>query len=445
MTYHQFFPILTESHSVLPSTYTAAEKGPKTVKPTAEQRDALHAIRDWHRDNSTDPARQTRPFVLAGLAGVGKTVVATLLDDVLPGVNIRRVAPTWKAACVLNEKIPDTATPATSIHNLIYDPKGTRHVKRCAARVSSTNPVTGEPYTVLDHDLCDRDCTEVDFAFNPKEGVPGLLVVDEASMVDARTRADLESLGTPVLYVGDHGQLPPVQGRSIFAERAPDVELTQILRQDSRSPIITLSRVIRDRDPRWLSRAKDLGVPVHASGTYDPRGRGHDVGSSVFIAFKNSEVDALNTRMRSLLKRDPDSPEVGDLVMCRVNLRQQRIFNGQTGVVEAVSSTTPAPRRHGEYPGVHVRIRMNDGRAYAGPVAMLDSAGKTILNRPDDYAAPGVHGFSYAYAMTCHKAQGSEYPHAVIQNGWLPEDSRWAWLYTAVTRAKDDLTFRSAR
>ena len=49
----------------------------------------------------------------------------------------------------------------------------------------------------------------------------------------------------------------------------------------------------------------------------------------------------------------------------------------------------------------------------------------------------------YAYAVTCHKAQGGQWEHVFIDQGWMPEGSvdhqYYRWLYTAFTRAQQQL------
>ena len=74
-----------------------------------------------------------------------------------------------------------------------------------------------------------------------------LVVVDECSMVDEKLGRDLLSFGTPVLVLGDPGQLPPVSRRRRLLHRAePDVMLTEIHRQARDNPIIALAQTVRE-------------------------------------------------------------------------------------------------------------------------------------------------------------------------------------------------------
>jgi exodeoxyribonuclease-5 len=71
-----------------------------------------------------------------------------------------------------------------------------------------------------------------------------LVIVDEASMLDASMIEDLESFGVPVLYVGDHGQLEPV-GDDPGLMREPQIRLETIHRQAAGSPIVQFAHLLR--------------------------------------------------------------------------------------------------------------------------------------------------------------------------------------------------------
>ena len=73
----------------------------------------------------------------------------------------------------------------------------------------------------------------------------GLIIVDEASMVDDMMIRDLRSFGVPILAVGDHGQLPPVGGVGSLMKN-PNLRLEQIHRQAEGNPIIALSKMMRE-------------------------------------------------------------------------------------------------------------------------------------------------------------------------------------------------------
>jgi exodeoxyribonuclease-5 len=399
------------------SSATGAHEGAKmTLTPNADQKNALLAIKEWYE------ARTGEPFVLGGLAGTGKTAMLPMLHDEL-GFRSRYVCPTWKAANVLTKKLKAAGifTAATSIHNLIYNPRGILHEEGCGIWENPAGGCTKNP-----------KCKQLTWQYDPKE-MPQLLVVDEASMVDQKVRADIEALGCPVLYVGDHGQLPPVNGTNVFEDRKPNILLESIQRQAAGSPIIELSRIVRDGDPKWLLKAEELGFPVLQTGTqsqrrYDPREAvpPHSDPNTVYIAATNAGVDKLNAHTRRILGRGPELLVPGELVMAQNNTRKSGIFNGQQGVIsEVIDSETR-----------YVSLTMETGVSYEGPVFMKGADEVPDANRDTPV-------FRHSYAVTCHKAQGSEFDNVVVYLVNSRPETR-QWLYTAVTRAKSKLTIVKA-
>jgi exodeoxyribonuclease-5 len=378
------------------------------LTPNADQALALKAIQDWYE------SRPMEPFVLGGLAGTGKTAMLPMVQDLLK-IRIRYVCPTWKAAHVLTKKLKEAGiyTAATSIHRLIYNPRGILHKEGCGMW---TEPANG----------CTLQCKELAWEYDPKES-PQLLVVDEASMVDSWIRRDIEAMGCPVLYVGDHGQLPPVKGTNVFQDRTPDALLETIQRQALDSPIIPLSRIVRDGATDWLAQAERMGFPVLATGArsqrrYNPLEADppHSDPNTVYIAATNAGVDILNAHTRRILGRGPAALVPGELVMVQNNDRKKNLFNGQQGVIQKV---------HGDR---YVELVMETGVTYDGPVLI-----KGIDEVPDRSEDPVIR---HSYAVTCHKAQGSEFDNVVVYLANARPETR-QWLYTAVTRAKTRLTF----
>lgn len=385
------------------------------MTPNPDQEAALAAIIEWYRSSPTEP------FILGGLAGTGKTALLPMLAQSI-NARIRYVCPTWKAAHVLTKKLNAAGIrdSATSIHNLIYNPRGILHEEECQMW---TAPEKG----------CDMKCKKLCWEFDPKDK-PQLLVVDEASMVDPKQREDIARLGSPTLYVGDHGQLPPVNGTSIFDERRPDALLERIQRQALDSPIIPLSRVIREGDSSWLRQAELMGFRVLSSGAksterYDPRAAvpPHSDPQTVFIAGTNAGVDKLNELSRRVLGRGPEVLVPGELVMAQNNNKKTGIYNGQQGVIQKVEID--------KYDGLCADLQMETGIFYSGPVIL-----KGVDEVPSFSDTPVIR---HSYAVTCHKAQGSEFRNVVVYlANSRPETSRW--LYTAVTRATHTLTFVKA-
>lgn len=387
------------------------------MTPNEDQAKALAAIKSWYEDRSFG----MEPFVLGGLAGTGKTALLPMLAEAFDTTpRTRYVCPTWKAAHVLTKKLHEAGIneAATSIHNLLYNPRGILHEEGCGMWDS---PADG----------CTLGCKKLAWEFDPKEK-PQLLVVDEASMVGDRLREDIARLGVPTLYVGDHGQLPPVQGTSIFSVHRPDAVLERIQRQALDSPIIPLSRVVRDGDRSWLRQAELMGFRVLEAGSssaerYDPGAAvpPHSDPQTIFIAATNKGVDRLNRLTRRVLGRGPENLVADELVMSQNNNRRTGIYNGQQGVIQETRTNSRG--------GVDIDLVMETGVRYSGP-ALIKGVDE-IPNHQID-----IPVLRHSYAVTCHKAQGSEFENVVVYlTGSRPETKEW--MYTAITRARTNLTF----
>jgi exodeoxyribonuclease V len=102
-----------------------------------------------------------------------------------------------------------------------------------------------------------------------------VIVVDEASMVNDQTVADLLALDIPILAMGNAAQLPPVSGAGSLTAGEPDAFLTEIHRQAQGNPIVQLSMLAREGRP--LRRG--IYGDSHVVGA-DDRRRGPQQGRS---------------------------------------------------------------------------------------------------------------------------------------------------------------------
>ena len=153
----------------------------------SQQDEALKAVLDWLK------AGRTPVFRLFGYAGTGKTTLAKHFAEHIDG-DVLFAAFTGKAAQVLRSR---GASNTKTIHSLIYRPRGEESVEDEETGKTSIAPM---------------------FSINRQSPVAkaALIVIDECSMVDEALGRDLMSFGTPILVLGDPGQLPPVSGRGFF-------------------------------------------------------------------------------------------------------------------------------------------------------------------------------------------------------------------------------------
>ena len=249
-----------------------------------------------------------------------------------------------------------------------------------------------------------------------------LVVVDEYSMIDERLGADLLSFNVPVLALGDPGQLPPVRGKSFFKE-APDVMLTEIHRQAEGNPILWMSREVREGRP--------LRVGTYGeSRVFSSKQVGRDaVREAVLSADQllvgiNTTRRNSNARMRELRGLSGAYPKKGDRLVCLRNNHEAGLLNGQ--IWESACDSI--------VDGYHVVLALNgdDGEELAVRAHNAYFRGK----EPPPQYIRDAECFDYGYALTVHKAQGSQWKSVALFDEWHMRD-RKEWLYTGITRAAE--------
>ncbi|MFC5423227.1 ATP-dependent RecD-like DNA helicase [Bosea eneae] len=357
-----------------------------------QQEAAIKAVRAWLKEPSS------QVFYLAGFAGTGKT---TLAKDLAGGVSgeVLFGAFTGKAALVLRRK---GCADARTIHSLIYS-------------------------------VDDSDSWEPTFKLDPNSAVKDaeLVIIDECSMVGEELGRDLLSFGTKVLVLGDPAQLPPVKGEGFFTSRRPDFMLTEVHRQAAESPIIRMSMTIREGGRLDYGCYGDSKII-----TREEVDQQEVVGADQVLVGLNKTRRLYNNRLRQLLNRRDPLPMVGDRLVCLRNNREKKLLNG--GLWEVVE-TKGRNRKKG---GVKLLCSSEDHvEAKPTEVFVLDE-----FFTGDEKDIPwerkkGTDEFTFGYALTCHKAQGSQWDNVYIfDEGFAFREDRARWAYTAITRAAERVT-----
>jgi exodeoxyribonuclease-5 len=273
-----------------------------------------------------------------------------------------------------------------------------------------------------------------------------LVVVDEASMLDQKLFEDLQKYGVPILAVGDHGQLPPVMGSFNLMEK-PMLKLETIHRQAQDSPILALSEFIRrvGQVPRFTNSAE---VQVLDRNQLDAVI--DDLFKTPDIRYDDIGLLCYTNRLRVHLNLDAhaarwggDNRElrVGDQVICLRNM-EATIFNGMRGVVTKLD-----PQYETELHLYATVLFEDEEIEFEGPICKEQLGRTTTFQNYDEYEVEtGFRPnhwhqvgalFDYGYALTTHKAQGSQFEHVIVvaeRPGRLSLDDWKRWLYTAVTR-----------
>ncbi|HVV76838.1 MAG TPA: AAA family ATPase [Mycobacteriales bacterium] len=338
--------------------------------------------------------------VLHGGPGTGKsrTVAAVVAMAARHGKDVALAAPTGRAAKRLAEL---TGHEATTLHRLLQ------------AQGTSGEFLRNEAWR-LDADL---------------------VVVDEASMLDAELAAALLDAcqdGTHLMFVGDPAQLPSigagrVLGDILDSESVPATELTILHRQAEGGTIARLATAVRHGELPIVADPTKEVVVIAADGPADaarrvtqlvtdsiPRVFGippGDIQVLTPVHRGSAGTEALNTALKAALNPGEGAVsgfDAGDRVVATANHLDNGFANGEVGSVSEATESLFA---------------VDFG---AGPIAVPPKAMRDL-----------VHG----WAITVHRAQGSEWPAVVVV---LPPEATGMLsrplVYTALTRAQRHLS-----
>lgn len=424
----------------------AETKAVNEVELGAQQKEASDKAVAWYERAVSGDEKQNL-FILAGLAGTGKTTTFNQIVKRLGISTISYMAYTNMAAKVMRDV---AGVPAKTIHQSIYrvKSKDTDFLNDLADRIEGSHDPKEQE--LLRQEL--NEAKAPGFSLRPREDFYGvdLILLDECSMVDGDLLKDIFSFGIPVMALGDPGQLPPptnIKG-GIFSHK-PDVLLTEIHRQAADNPIIEASLNARKGiplkvKPFVMPTPEDLQVP--GIDVFTARGvtpeqwfelmKMHDFT----ICWKNDTRHTLNSVYRAGMgyaEESPYLPVPGETLVCRSNYRDKGLFNGMfvevTEIVEEFEDTIKMGLRPLDSDNtVYVEV-------FRAPFQLdLDPDGEKNLKSWQFRETIICH---YGYAGTAHTAQGSQYPSVLIYDEnvlrWPKvREQRKQWLYTALSRAQ---------
>lgn len=367
--------------------------------------------------------RSNEPYtVIAGYAGVGKSTLIKFIVSALDFApeEVAYVTFTGKASEVLREKGNPNAMTA---HKLLY------HSKQLPSGKFIYRP---RPY--------------IDF---------NLVIVDEVSMLPRDMWQLLLSHRVHVIACGDPFQIPPIdENQDNHVLDNPHIFLDEIMRQAKESDIIRLSMDIREGRKIVPREGKDAQV-FDKSQLVDGM---YYWADQILVATNRTRYD-INSYIRERDGRVVD-PEIGDKVICLRNcwntMSQEKhdpLINGTIGWIEDMCRVDRKYILNGHeisVPILQATIATKNDKYVDLPIDYTAlTTGKKYLNPKQEYAIrrnkenPELPiEFNYGYAITGHRAQGSQWGKILTIEENFPtnpiEHSRW--LYTCVTRAADKLT-----
>lgn len=396
------------------------------MKWNAQQSEALEKIGAWYAEPSTV---KSKVYYLAGYAGTGKTTLARAL----PVKHPQYMAFTGKAALVMRQK---GCTNASTIHSFIYNSHehGQQRIielrellKRFPGDKGILKEIADER-ELLKSPSWHLKNPEQALRWRDRDGFQkriNAFVIDECSMVDERIGKDLMSFGVPILVIGDPAQLRPVFGEGYFTKRAPDYLLTDIQRQALESPVLYLAHLARKGQALPMGpRGSSLVCTRRALTDKD------FLAADMILVGRNVTRISINAHIRALKGFKTTLPQPGERIVCLRNNHEIGVLNGQLwDVVERVDNIK-------NMIDFEMRIKSVDNNR-----EIVVNALKCHFNNTErpDFVQDDQCEFTYGYALTTHKAQGSEWPHVIYIDEWF-RDGRKEHVYTGITRASERIT-----
>lgn len=423
-------------------------------------------------------ALRGRLSVISGGPGTGKTTtVARLLACLLvqqPGARIALAAPTGKAAARLAQALQERAAELT--------PEMRAQMPAAATTV---------------HRLL--GATPTGFEHTRERPLPiDILVVDEASMLDlalARRLFDAVPDHARVILLGDRDQLASVESGAVFAELSASAQLSPACRGEiaglcgwpaelldtpgDEAPAALPDSAVWLRESHRFAAGSGIAMLAQAVQANHgdqalqqlARARDAQVGSSSALRWLDDGSRALEATTAQWLCEawqpyvDAVREHADDPAAMHSALARQRVLcavregpRGVQGLNDLLSQHLRRQLGCGQAPyfvGQPVLVLRNDPllRLFNGDIGIVlpTASGEltAVFIDAADAAVPGARSIalarlpehSTAFAMTVHKAQGSEFDHTIIV---LPDRAHRVlsrqWLYTAVTRARQQVS-----
>lgn len=425
-----------------------------------------------------DTVSEKSVFLLKGFAGTGKTTVVTSLVKILRTFGYKYVllAPTGRAAKVMASY---SGRKAFTIHKKIYR--------------QTANPYSeGLSFTRMPN-KADKTFYIVD---------ESSMISDDSGFGQNGLLQDLmgyvfENKSNKLLLIGDTAQLPPVNQtlspalnadylRSNFRCQVHELELRQVMRQAEASGILMNATQLRNQ-----LQGDKPDIKLHTKGwrdiyrmtgekledglryAYDKFG----VENSIVICRSNKSANLYNQHIRRQIFFSEDEIGVGDyLMIVRNNYfwlpKESNIgFMANGDFVEITKIIRYEDMYDMRFADVRVRfvdypeeeeleVKIMLDTLYTDAPALPTDQNKKLYDAVlQDYADiknkrerskemkqnPYLNALQvkFAYALTCHKAQGGQWKAVFVDQGFLKDDmvnEEFArWLYTALTRSSDEL------
>ena len=443
-------------------------------EPTADQMLLMEQLAGF----ISNPDKRSA-FIINGYAGTGKTTVITALVKLLESAGIKSVlmAPTGRAAKVINGY---SGRPAYTIHKVIYRQQSS--ADSFSSFALNFNKLTNAFYIVDEASMISNKTAEKSFFGS------GNLMSDMVAFV-------YSGLGCRLILVGDSAQLPPV-GEDLSAALIPEVfryanviaqyaTLHMVVRQNLESGIYANATNIRNGIANEqgniestfhgfvlandVKRIAGNEVTEEIANAYSRYG----LDETLVICRSNKRAYRYNMGVRNHILGRESEIESGDMVMVVKNnyfwlkdhpnslfiangdvLRVRRIRNFEERYGFRFADASLIAEGLPDSPEIDAKVLLSTLSSDAAGMSSddlrilysrLEEDYAEIINKRQRMLAIRNDPFfnalqiKYAYAVTCHKAQGGQWSAVFIDKAFALDElqitENLRWLYTAVSRA----------
>ncbi len=445
-------------------------------EPTQDQRNALHIFARFMTDRSENAA-----MILRGSAGTGKTSLAGAIVRAVNRLRIKvsLLAPTGRAAKVFSL---NAGLAASTIHRKIYREKA---FNGADGQFQLNNNMFRDMLFMVD------EASMISLSQSNTTFGSGRLLDDLVQYVYS------SGANCRLLLIGDKAQLPPVGEQESPALRADvlkayglqvyECDLNEVLRQSQHSGILWNATAIRE----MITYNTATQLPqIHLKGFADISiVQGNELIESLASSYSaagmdetmvitrsNKRANIFNQGIRNTILGREEELTTGDLVMVVKNkyLEKDRstdisfIANGDHAVVRRVRNIrelygfrfADVALEFPDYNNTELdTVVMLDTLTTEAPALTHEQNDKLFQSVMEDYAdVPrkadrmkqlredeyfNAMQIKFGYAVTCHKAQGGQWAHIYLDQGYMTDEMLTPdyihWLYTAFTRATEHL------
>ena len=447
-----------------------------SYQPTFEQEIAVKSLSEFLLSTANETV-----FVLRGYAGTGKTSLVGALVKAMDKLQQKSVllAPTGRAAKVFSAY---AGHPAFTIHKKIY------------RQQAFSNEVSN--FSINDN-LTTHTLYNVDEASKISNECLSGSMFGTGRLLDDLVEFVYSGAGCRLLLMGDTAQLPPVgeeQSPALVTEalkgyglNVTEVDLTQVVRQVQASGILwnatQIRRLIAEEECYSLPKIKVSGFPdikvvpgdeliETLTGCYEKDG----MDETIVVCRSNKRANIYNKGIRAQILYREDELNTGDLLMIAKNnyywteryKEMDFIANGEIAVVRRVRRTrelygfrfAEVVLSFPDYNDFEIEANLLLDTLHSDAPALPKTENDRLFYSVlEDYADITVKRermkkmkadphynalqVKYAYAVTCHKAQGGQWQNVFLDQGYMSDESLtpdyFRWLYTAFTRASKTL------